>query len=75
MSKLVFQIASNLLILWAMGLITFTTIAVFTGDWTLINGALATIYASSTGILATVTGYVQKRLSDLRDEEHTRSSE
>lgn len=75
MNRFWFQIASNVLLLWAMGLITYTTIIMLHGDWETINVPMATIHGSTVGILATVTGYVQKRIADMcRDEHCSRSS-
>ena len=76
MNRTVFQIASNVIILWAMGLITYGTVILLAGDWSSINNAVASIHIANTGILATVTGYVQKRLSDIYNYEiNPRSTE
>lgn len=66
------QIAGNILIFWAMTLITYATYVTFIhfpqAD---VSMAWATIHGSTLGILATVTGYVQKRMSDLYEYKHS----
>jgi len=70
MSMLLTQILGNLLIVWAMVLITYATIVTFVNfPQADVSMSWATIHGSTVGILATVTGYVQKRLSDMVEYE------
>jgi len=70
MSILLTQILGNLLIVWAMVLITYATIVTFVNFLQAdVSMSWATIQGSTVGILATVTGYVQKRLSDMVEYE------
>lgn len=72
-NNLLFKIVSNVLLLWAVSLITYATIVVFESDWSTINGAMAAIYGSAVSVLSVVTGYIQKRLGDyIRDEDRSR---
>lgn len=64
---------STALICWSMGLITYATVVIYSGSLA-PSGSVATIYASTTGILSIVTGYIQKRVSDLNDKICTRST-
>lgn len=72
--KHVFMVMSTLLTFWAMGLLSYATAKVYNMD---VSANLVAIYSTTTGILAVVTGYIQKRMSDFlnADEERTRSSE
>jgi len=66
MSPFLTQILGNLLIVWAMCLITYATVVTFVNfPQAEVSMAWATIHGSTIGILATITGYLQKRLSDI----------
>ena len=73
MERVLMLVMSTLLMLWSMGLITYTTVVVYTGNIE-ISAPLAAIYGSTVGILSVVTGYIQKRMSDYYDKNCSRPS-
>ena len=73
MERVLMLAMATILMFWSMGLITYTTLVVYTGSIE-ITGPLAAIYGSTVGILSVVTGYIQKRMSDYYDKNCSRPS-
>lgn len=54
---------SMLVVIWIMGLITFSTYMMFF-NISLINGSSASAYSALLGILSTLTGFLSKQIKE-----------